>query len=348
MAKNLPVTIQDVAARAGVSAMTVSRVLNTPERVTATTRERIETTIKTLGYTPNALARGLKGATRTLALVIPDVSNPFFTQIVHGAEEVARKHGYTVFLGNTDSSSDNEKHYLHKMLSHRIDGLLIVPMGNHSKKVLEEVHSRGVPFVLIDVKVPDIQADYVVGDNVAGAFTLTEHLIKLGHKCIALVSGRSDLSTSREREEGYLAALKQYNLKFNAKYLIPTDFSRRAGYKAVSSLFNLSQPPTALFVASNVLAIGALEAVRAAGLRVPEDIALVCFEDIGLASALQPFLTVMAQPAKEFGRIGAEFLLRRIAQPHRPFQHEVLVPHLIVRTSCGSQLSGSQNSKMLS
>jgi LacI family transcriptional regulator len=338
MSRDLSVTLQDVATQAGVSAMTVSRVINTPERVSPSTRERIESAIQTLGYTPNALARGLKGSTRTLALVIPDVSNPFFTDIVHGAEEVARKHGYTVFLGNTDSSSENEKNYLHKMLGHRIDGLLIVPMGDRSKDVLQKVRARGVPFVLIDVKVPGVSAEYVVGDNKAGAFALTEHLIKLGHKRIALVSGRSDLSTSREREEGYAAALQHYKINANRNYQKPTDFSREAGYHAVSSLLALPNPPTALFVASNVLAIGALEAVRASGLRVPEDIALVCFEDIGMASALQPFLTVMAQPAKAFGRFGAEFLIGRIANPQQPKQHKVLMPQLIVRLSCGSSV----------
>jgi LacI family transcriptional regulator len=338
MSKDLSVTLQDVARKAGVSAMTVSRVLNTPERVSPLTRERIETAIQVLGYTPNALARGLKGSSRTLALVIPDVSNPFFTDIVHGAEEVARKHGYTVFLGNTDSSGENEKNYLHKMLGHRIDGLLIVPMGDRSKDVLQKVRARGVPFVLIDVKVPGVSADYVVGDNKAGAFALTEHLIKLGHKRIALVSGRPDLSTSREREEGYAAALQHYKIKADTNYHRPTDFSREAGYHAVSSLLALPRPPTALFVASNVLAIGALEAARASGLRVPEDIALVCFEDIGMASALQPFLTVMAQPAKAFGRIGAEFLLGRIANPQQPKQHKVLMPQLIVRSSCGNSV----------
>ena len=332
------VTIHDVAAHAGVSAMTVSRVFNEPQRVSVRTRERIEQAIEKLGYTPNALARGLKGSARTLALVIPDVSNPFFTQIVHGAEEVARGQNYTVFLGNTDSSTENERHYLHKMLSHQIDGLLIVPMGDKSKPVLQQVRAKGVPFVLIDVKVSGIEADLVVGDNTRGAFVLTEHLVKLGHERIALVSGRRDISTIADRERGYKEALKHHNINVNATYLVPTDFSAQEGYEAVKALLALPQPPTALVISTNILAIGAIDAVRAAGLRVPDDVALVCFEDIELASALQPFLTVMAQPARDFGRTGVKFLLDRIAEPQRALQQVSLSPRLLVRVSCGSRL----------
>ena len=333
--EELAVTIQDVAAYARVSAMTVSRVLNTPEQVAASTRARVEVAIKTLGYTPNALARGLKGASRTLALIIPDVSNPFFTQIVHGAEEVARRRGYTIFLGNTDGSIENESRYLHKMLSHRIDGLLIVPMGNGSKAALEQVRAKRVPFVLVDVKVPGLEADLIVSDNKKGAFNLTEHLINLGHERIAFISGLKNLSTIAEREQGYKAALSRHRILFNPDYLVPTDFSPEEGYKAVNTLLVLPQPPTALVVSTNILAVGAMEALRAAGLKVPDDVALACFEDIELASALQPFLTVMAQPGRDFGRIGAEFLLDRVAAPGRPFQLRVLPSEFIVRVSCG-------------
>lgn len=337
-------TIQDVAAYAGVSAMTVSRVLNSPERVAASTRARVIAAIKTLGYTPNALARGLKGATRTLALVIPDVSNPFFTQIIHGAEEVARRHGYTIFLGNTDGSVENEHEYLRKMLSHRIDGLLIVPMGQPSKAALEQVRAKGVPFVLIDVKVPGLAADLVVSDNEKSASRLTEHLVNLGHQRIAFISGLNSLSTIAEREQGYKATLERRNLNFNPDYLVSTNFTPEAGYKAINALLALAQPPTALVVSTNVLSVGVMQALRSARLRVPDDVALVCFEDIELASALQPFLTVMAQPGRKFGQLGAEFLLDRISAPTQPFQVKVLPSAFIVRVSCGSQASTRSDS----
>jgi LacI family transcriptional regulator len=333
------VTIFDVAAQANVSAMTVSRVLNTPELVSVKTKERVEKAIKTLGYTPNAVARGLKGSTRTLALIIPDISNSFFTQIVHGAEKVSRQFNYTLFLGNSDASLEVEQHYLQKMLGHQIDGLLIVPMGNGSRKMLEQAQSKGVPVVLIDSKVPGLKADKVVGDNLRGGFELTQHLIKLGHRRIGLISGRQNISTITERQRGYKQALQQHRLPFRPEYLVPTDFSREEGHKAVRALLALPKRPTAFVMLSNVIAIGVLEALHEAGLRVPEDIAVVCYEDIEHASALQPFLTVMAQPAYDFGRIGAEFLLKRIAKPTHALQSTVLLPSLIVRTSCGSRLA---------
>jgi LacI family transcriptional regulator len=333
------VTILDVATCAGVSAMTVSRVLNTPEIVSAKTKERVEKAIRVLGYTPNALARGLKGSTRTIALIIPDISNSFFTHIVHGAEAVARTFNYTLFLGNSDSSLEIQDQYLSKMLSHQIDGLLIVPMGNASKEALERVQGKGVPVVLMDAKVPGLKADQVVGDNRKGGFELTQHLISLGHTRIALVSGSQDISTMRERQQGYKQALRHHQLPFEPEYVIRTDFSPKEGYEAVQKLLDLRQSPTALVALSNLLVVGVLQALRDLGLRVPEDMAVVCYEDIELASALQPFLTVMAQPAKEFGSIGAEFLLERIANPEAKLRSTVLSPSLLVRRSCGSSTS---------
>ena len=330
------ITIYDVAEHAGVSAMTVSRVLNQSSRVAEATRLRIQQAISELGYVPNTLARGLKGVTRTLALIIPDVSNPFFTDIVHGAEEVAWQHGYTVFLGNTNSSAERERLYLQKFLGHGIDGLLIAPSGNSTEAALLDVKARRVPFVLIDANVPGIRADKVLGDNTKAAQRLTEHLFELGHSRVAYVGGRTDISTARERAAGYKTALKQRGLKLNPGYLCTTDFSRAAGGNAAKTLMALPAPPTAIVAANNTLAVGIVEALRELGQRVPEDVALVCFEDLELASALYPFLTVMAQPAREFGQIGTRFLLERIAKPTLALRSCVLSPTLIVRKSCGS------------
>ena len=335
------VTIYDVAERAGVSAMTVSRVLNQSSRVAETTRLRIQKAIDELGYVPNTLARGLKGVTRTLAFIIPDVSNPFFTDIVHGAEEVAWQHGYTVFLGNTNSSAEREKHYIQKFLGHGIDGLLIAPSGDSTAPILADVTARRVPFVLIDADVPGVRADKVLGDNAKAAQELTEHLLTLGHTRIAYVGGRLDISTGQERASGYRAALKERGVKVNPGYLCTTDFSRAEGYASAKALMSLPTPPTAVVAANNTLAVGVIEALRELNERIPEDVAVVCFEDLELASALHPFLTVMAQPAREFGQIGARFLLERIAKPTLALRSCVLSPTLIVRKSCGALGSAS-------
>jgi LacI family transcriptional regulator len=338
------ITIHDVAAHAGVSAMTVSRVLNKSTRVAEATRLKIEDAIQALGYVPNTLARGLRAATRTLALIIPDVSNPFFTDIVHGAEEVAWQQGYTVFLGNTHSSAEREKHYLYKFLGHGIDGLLIAPSGHATKVILDDVQARGVPFVVVDAKVQGTQSDEVIGDNVSGAIQLTEHLISLGHTRIAYIGGRPDISTAQDRERGYKKTLAKHGLQTYPGYVHSSHFRRQEGYDIAKSLANLSTPPTAIFAANNELAVGVAEALRELKLRIPQDIALVCFEDVELASALNPFLTVMAQPAKEFGRIATSFLLERIVHPSLPVRSKVLKPSLIVRQSCGA---GIINKKQL-
>jgi LacI family transcriptional regulator len=332
-------TIHDVAAHVGVSAMTVSRVLNKSTRVAESTRQKIEDAIQALGYVPNTLARGLRAATRTLALIIPDVNNPFFTDIVHGAEEVAWQQGYTVFLGNTHSSAEREKHYLYKFLGHGIDGLLIAPSGDVTKTALTDVQARGIPFVLVDANVQGVRSDTVFGDNFLGAVQLTEHLISLGHKRIAYIGGRPDISTAQDRERGYKKTLMKHGLEVRSAYIHSTHFRRREGYDIAKSLANLATPPTAIFAANNDLAVGVVEAMRELKLRIPQDMALVCFEDVELASALNPFLTVMAQPAEAFGRIATMFLLERIAHPALPVRSSVLKPTLIVRASCGAGLA---------
>jgi LacI family transcriptional regulator len=336
-------TIHDVAAHVGVSAMTVSRVLNKSTRVAESTRLKIEEAIRQLGYVPNNLARGLRASTRTFALIIPDVSNPFFTDIVHGAEEVAWQQGYTVFLGNTHSSAEREKHYLYKFLGHSIDGLLIAPSGHETKATLDDVKARGVPFVLVDATVQGVKSDMVIGDNFGGAVQLTEHLISLGHKRIAYIGGRPDISTAQDRERGYKKALTKHGLDVRADYIYSSRFSRQEGYDIAKSLVNLTTPPTAIFASNNALAVGVVEALRDMKLSVPQDVALVCFEDVEFASALNPFLTVMAQPAKEFGRIAATFLLERILHPELPMRSTVLPPSLIVRQSCGAGLVGKKH-----
>jgi LacI family transcriptional regulator len=339
------ITIHDVAARAGVSAMTVSRVLNKSTKVAEATRLKIEDVIQALGYVPNTLARGLRAATRTLALIIPDVSNPFFTDIVNGAEEIAWQQGYTVFLGNTHSSAEREKHYLYKFLGHSIDGLLIAPSGHATKATLDDVQARGVPFVLVDAKVQGTQSDEVVGDNLLGAIQLTEHLISLGHTRIAYIGGRPDISTAQDRERGYKKTLAKHGLQIRSDYIYSTHFRRQEGHDIARSLVNLQTPPTAIFAANNELAIGVVEALRELKRKIPQDIALVCFEDVELASALNPFLTVMAQPAKEFGRVAASFLLERIVHPSLPLRSRVLKPTLIVRRSCGASLVAKKQTR---
>jgi LacI family transcriptional regulator len=336
------VTIQDVAARAGVSAMTVSRVLNQPARVAPTTRQRVEQAIRELGFVPNALARQLlRGRTHTVALVVSDISNPFFTQIARGVEDVAQRNGYTVIFGNSDESVEKERQYLHALLGRRIDGLLIAAAGSASRPMLELLARRGTQFVLIDRAIDGVPADTVIGDNIGGARTLTEHLICLGHRKIALVNGSQEVPTARDRRRGYLEALREHLIEPRPELIVEGDYKRDSGERAARQLLALppDQRPTAIFAANNFIGVGVIEALRAARLAVPQDIAIVCFDDIELASALHPFLTVVAQPARTFGTIAAQFLLERLDGAEAPAPRKVVLPpELIVRISCGASL----------
>ncbi|MFO7171080.1 MAG: LacI family DNA-binding transcriptional regulator [Chloroflexota bacterium] len=336
------VTIQDVALRAGVSAMTVSRVLNNSVRVAPETRKRVEQAIEELGYLPNALASGLlKGRTSTIGLIVSDISNPFFTMVVRGVEDTAQRNSYTVFIGNSDESVEKERQYVTALLGKRIDGLLIAPASDASRETLEMVRRRGCPFVLVDRDVAGITADSVIGDNVGGAYTLTRHLLELGHTRIALVNGQPSVRTARDRRRGYEKALLEYGLEPDPALIVETGYHRAGGQQAAHHLLSLPAAvrPTAIFACNNFLAVGVVEALRAAQLSIPEDMALVSFDDIELASALHPFLTVMAQPVRSFGTIAAQLLFERLTGegPSQPRQ-VILTPELIVRHSCGARL----------
>jgi LacI family transcriptional regulator len=352
------VTIQDVAARAGVSAMTVSRVLNQPARVAPATRQRVEQAIRELGFVPNALARQLlRGRTHTLALLVSDIGNPFFTQIARGVEDVAQRNGYTVIFGNSDESVEKERQYLHALLGRRIDGLLIAPAGNGSRTMLDLLVQRGTPFVLLDRAIDGVPADVVIGDNIGGARQLTEHLIGLGHRRIAMVNGDPEVPTARDRRRGYLETLRDHGIEPRPELIVDGAYRRDSGTRAARQLLALprEQLPTAIFAANNFLAVGVIEALRAAQVIIPRDIAVVCFDDIEMAAALDPFLTVMAQPARTFGTIAAQFLLERLdpspgiagprdaAAPRRV----VLPPELIVRVSCGAQLGVTRPAELI-
>lgn len=323
--------------------MTVSRVINNHARVATATRQRVEAAINELGYVPNALARGLQqGRTRTIALILSDISNPFFTLVARGVEDVAQRHGYTVILGNSDESVEKEWQYMNVMLSNRIEGLLLAATGNGSRKTLNFLAQRGTKFVLIDRDIDGIVADTVVGDNIGGARMLTQHLIKLGHRRIALVNGRREVPTARDRQRGYEEALHTHDIEPQPMLITERNFTREGGGEATQQLLALppDQRPTAIFACNNFLGIGVIEALREARLDVPRDIAVVCFDDIELASVLQPFLTVIAQPARTFGTVATQLLLDRLDGREESRPRKVVLPaELIVRASCGAQLA---------
>ena len=331
------VTIKDVARVSGVSSMTVSRVINDSERVSPDTRRRVEQAIAELGYVPSRLARGLiRQKTGTLALIVPDVANPFFTLVVRGAEDVARRAGYRMILCDTRADLTIEREVIEEMLAHRVEGIVIAPVSDRSKGHLERLARFGVQFVLIDRTVPGIESDVVVGDSAGGARVLVEHLISLGHDRIAFITEGNDVSTARDRREGYEAALAAAGLPLDPSLVVRATVDPRGGFDGMSRLLELDEPPTAVFTVNNLVALGAIEAVRAHELEVPDDIALVCFDDIEYASRLYPFLTVIAQPAETLGTLGTQLLVERI-EGRAPEQRRVVVlpAQFVVRKSSG-------------
>jgi LacI family transcriptional regulator len=329
-------TMREVGKMAGVSAMTVSRVVNGRGGVDSETQQRVEEAIQALDYVPNRIARGLiSQRTQTIGIIVPDVVNPFFAPLVRGAEGAARKAGYRVLLCNSEGDLRLEREYIEDLVAHRVEGLLLAPASDRSRSSILSLLRGGFPLVLVDRELPDADCDLIVSDNAHGARRLIEHLIAIGHKEIAHVTDAEDTSTGRDRLKGYRDALEAAGIPFQSELVIRTTVDRIGGYRAAQEILARERLPTAIFSVNNMTAVGAMEALRERGLSVPKDMGLVCFDDIEHLAVLSPFLTVMDQPAETFGSLGAQLLLERMAgkASSRP-RRIILQTDLIIRESC--------------
>jgi LacI family transcriptional regulator len=329
-------TIRDVAKRAEVAPTTVSRVVNNSGYVSKETRERVEAAIAELGYVPNTLARSLRfKKTNTLALVLPDITNPFWTTVARGVEDAASDRGFNVILCNTDESEVEQTKYLTVLLQKQIDGIVLAPARSTAEPV-EFIQKQGVPVVVLDRRVPYTQVDIVRGDSLKGAYRIVRLLLALGHRRIAILTGPQDVSTAVDRVSGYRQAMVETDLDVAGNLVYYGEFTQASGYEMTQQVLTTASPPTALFAANNFIAIGSLRALRDAGLRVPEDIALVSFDDLPQAFVIDPFLTVVAQPAYEMGHQATELLLARLSGLAPPEYQEIVLPtETIVRRSSG-------------
>lgn len=331
-------TIRDVASHAGVSPMTISRVVNESPSVSAETRQRVLASIDELGYVPNQVARGLsRSRTGAFGVVVPDLANPFFTLVLRGVEDVAWRSGYHVILCNTRADLERERQYLEDMVAFQVEGVLIVPVGDRSRPHMRRLARAKLPFVLIDRSISGFSGDVVQGDSVAGARTLVEHLIGLRHHRIGMISESDDVSTARDRKRGYREALVAAGCEFDEELVRQSSATDpQAARQAAEQLLSMPKPPTAIFAVNNIAVLGVVEAARERGLKIPGDLAVVCFDDVEHAARLCPFLTVMAQPAETFGTVATQLLLDRVTgridKEHRTV---VLPPSLIIRKSCG-------------
>lgn len=325
-------TIRDVARRAGVAPITVSRVINNSGYVSDETRARVEQAIRELDYVPNMLGLSLRSKrTDTIGLVLTDITNPFWTTVARGVEDVANQRGYNVFLCNTDESEDKQNEYLGVLLRKQVDGMLLVPASGDADPIRALRH-RGVPVVIMDRQVADVEVDCIRCDSEDGAYQLVRHLIDLGHRHVATLAAASGSSPSEERIAGCQRALHEAGLP--AAAVLHGSFTLEAGYAMAGRSMTLSPRPTALFAVNNFIAIGALRAITDRGLRVPDDISLAGFDDLPAVMMVDPFLTVVSQPAYDMGQQAAHMLLDRLAGDMGAPPRETILPtRLVVRRS---------------
>lgn len=334
-------SLKDVAKEAGVAQVTVSRVLNGSENVRPKTRQKVEKAIKVLGYTRNRSARRLatkKGKSQMMGLLVPDIQNPFYVEVVRGVEEHALDNDYAVLMCNFAQDERRAKLYLNIMRSEGIDGLIAAPVNEWVKEITDLVNS-GLPIVFIDRDLDGIETDSIVVNNEKGAFEAIELLIKLGHTRIGFIGGKPQIPTTLARLQGYESAIKEAGIDKDESLIKFGDSKHASGKKLADELLNLKNPPSALFTGNNLITLGALEAINTRGLNIPEDVAIVGFDDMFWSISLNPPLTAVSQPAHEIGRRAVEMLLQRIDKPDREPAKVVLNTKLMVRESCGSNVN---------
>jgi LacI family transcriptional regulator len=333
-------TLLDVAKRAGVSPMTVSRVVNGTGPVSPTLRSRVERALAETGYIPNTVARNLRTRrTDAIALVLPDMTNPFFTTLAHGVEGAAREADISLLLANSDEREDEERRLVTMLLQRQVDGLLIAPAGN-GEATVRLCREHDVPLVVVDRRPQAPGVDVVRADAEGGAKELGRLLVSLGHRRVAVLSGPPSVPTAVDRVAGFHRALVD-EAGLPPPQVMYGAFSIESGHAMALSVVQAPLRPTALFAANNFIAIGVLHALEEQGLRVPDDVAVVGFDDLPPAMVTFPFLTVAAQPALEMGRRAVAVLLDRVTNPTGPARDVVLPTELVIRRSSGGPLSGT-------
>ncbi len=324
-------TIIDVANAAGVSIATVSRFLH-GEKVRA--EAAIREAIGTLDYRPAVAARSLRsGVHYAVAMIVPDIVNPYFASLAKGVETVFRATPYRVFLCNTDEQTAIENAVLDEVV-HRVDGIILAPAVEQEQAPLQ-VRQQGIPIVLVDRDLFDRTFDCVLVDNVGGAAAAARHLCELGHTRIAIISGPLANTPGRTRYDGFVGELARFGLTPPDAFLQIADFKEAGGHQAMLRLMALPEPPTAVFCANNTMTIGALKALALLGITVGDAVSLIGFDDVDLGSLLRPPLTVIDRSSEEQGAVAARLLLKRLAGDAAAGPERVVLPtRLVVRGSC--------------
>jgi LacI family transcriptional regulator len=328
-------TIRDVARLAGVSTATVSATINQSARVSEALQARVLDAVRQLGYAPDGIARSLKkGRTQLIGLVIADITNPFFAELVHVIGNAAQRAGYAVLLCDTDQDPEKERLYLQLMRTHRADGVILTPTGGGGDYAAA-LGGLGLPLILLDRSVPGVTADAVLLDNRQGARLATRHLLELGHRRIAAITGPAHLSAGAERLQGFVEAFAELGLAPDPALIREADFREQGGLEACLSVMGRPDRPSALFVANNHMLIGVMRGLTQLGLACPADVSVASIDDFPWANAFTPRLTTVRQPVREMGETALRLLLERLGgtAPDAPRLIR-LEPALVVRESC--------------
>lgn len=329
------VTMADVARQAGVSVSTVSHIVNGTRFVKEDTKERVLAAIREIGYTPNSLARSLATqTTKTIGLAISAISNFYFADIVAAMESAARAAGYTLLLVDTHDDPAEELQVIQALHQRRVDGIIYAPSTDASGAALRYLAELSVPTVLVD-RCAWSRFDQIGTENIRATTRLTTHLAERGHRRIGLICGRPQVRTFAERAEGHRAGLVEAGLRPDPGLTVTGAPGEEFAARAVAGLLALADPPTALVSGNNHLTIEVIRALRASGVKVPDDMALVCFDDFEWADLFAPRLTAMAQPIEAIGAGAVSLLLDRLAEPKRPVRTIRLDPVFTHRDSCG-------------
>ncbi len=336
-------TIRDVARLAGVSIATVSHVINETRYVSDELVCRVNKAMEELDYSPNLLASSLRGGeTKTIGLIIPDISNQFFAEISRKIEDNGLAHGYSLIICNTDDDPEKEKQYIDVLLSKQVDGFIFISAGDETDSLMKPI-SKGIPIVVADRYIENPNVNTVIVDNFDGGYQATKHLIDLGHKRIGFISGSSTVSPSSDRLEGYKKALIDSNLSVDPSIVVHGDYRYQGGVDAMQKLLSAAPDLTAVFSCNDMMALGAIRTVYNFSLKIPEDISIIGFDDIPLAKSSYPALTTMAQPTEEMASHIIKLFVdmidffgskKRSKKGDFCYQKVVLKTRLIERDSC--------------
>jgi LacI family transcriptional regulator len=329
-------SLSDVAREAQVSTATVSHVINDSAYVSPKLRRRVLAAVMSLNYHPNALARGLRTKqTRTVGMIIPDITNPFFPEVVRGAEDILRSEGYSLIVGNSDNHTETEAAYYKTFREKRVDGLLLIIAANDRRPdYLRQHDPRAVPIVFIDRYCRGLPGDSVLADNVKGSAEAVAHLVESGHRRIGIITGPHELVNARMRLEGYERALEQHGIEIDRELIREGRFDIESGYEQAKGLLSLQDPPTAVFVSNGLMTMGCLQAVYESGIRYPDELAIVGFDDLKWFSHTRPQISAVAQPAYDLGATAGDLLLKRISgKLTGPPRRQILGTHLEIRDS---------------